>query len=478
MPTYRVTDPTTNKTVKLTGDSPPTEQELEQIFSTINKQPTPQEVGLPNLPQVEKQIAQRPSAMRELIKSEFPQTHKDIVLKALKQTIPSAYGFAPTYEAIESTLANVGLDLQRGKVPISSQYLPRVENIARQTIPQLGVLPPRETIPNVYKGLIGQRPAQIGDIMRTTGFGGKYNEPLSAVIGTLAMGAIPSFITEGKFEKGTKEVIKQSPISDLVFSVKRKAHLLKATNKENLAIEVQNALVNKKTKLIESFGEQYKNIMKSKQGKQISLAEPLNNLLENADDIVNTLQGQEDLQKSLSLGDPMAKRVLSLINSVTDPEKKIPQTLSIEEADVLQKYIRQLPSIRTKLEQAYKRGFEQVNWTNAERILLDFASDMKKQVLDLSPELGALKMNYGQVMTDIKRIRPNFAWGKAIRNMENFHLLDPQIRSAIERILPSNIINKIKDLSSAVRITNLLKRMGIGIGVGVGIGVGSRVLRK
>lgn len=33
MPTYQVTDPQTGKTIRLTGDSPPTEQELEQIFS-------------------------------------------------------------------------------------------------------------------------------------------------------------------------------------------------------------------------------------------------------------------------------------------------------------------------------------------------------------------------------------------------------------------------------------------------------------
>jgi len=36
MPTYRVTDPISGKTVRLTGDSPPTEQELEQVFSEIS----------------------------------------------------------------------------------------------------------------------------------------------------------------------------------------------------------------------------------------------------------------------------------------------------------------------------------------------------------------------------------------------------------------------------------------------------------
>lgn len=40
--TYTITDPTTGKKVKLTGDSPPTEQELTQIFASINsKAPAP-----------------------------------------------------------------------------------------------------------------------------------------------------------------------------------------------------------------------------------------------------------------------------------------------------------------------------------------------------------------------------------------------------------------------------------------------------
>lgn len=36
MPTYRVTDPQTGKTVRLTGDSPPTEDELTQVFASLS----------------------------------------------------------------------------------------------------------------------------------------------------------------------------------------------------------------------------------------------------------------------------------------------------------------------------------------------------------------------------------------------------------------------------------------------------------
>lgn len=47
MPTYRVTDPETGVTLKLTGDSPPTEAELEQIFSQYSQpSKSPQQAGI------------------------------------------------------------------------------------------------------------------------------------------------------------------------------------------------------------------------------------------------------------------------------------------------------------------------------------------------------------------------------------------------------------------------------------------------
>lgn len=51
MATYRVTDPKTGRTVKLTGDSPPTEQELEQVFSSVSSATPPTSITSPsNIP--------------------------------------------------------------------------------------------------------------------------------------------------------------------------------------------------------------------------------------------------------------------------------------------------------------------------------------------------------------------------------------------------------------------------------------------
>ena len=35
MPTYKITDPSSGKTVRITGDSPPTEDELTDIFKSV-----------------------------------------------------------------------------------------------------------------------------------------------------------------------------------------------------------------------------------------------------------------------------------------------------------------------------------------------------------------------------------------------------------------------------------------------------------
>lgn len=49
MPTFQITDPDSGRTVELTGDSPPTEQELEQIFSSLPPiaQAAPQQTAAP-----------------------------------------------------------------------------------------------------------------------------------------------------------------------------------------------------------------------------------------------------------------------------------------------------------------------------------------------------------------------------------------------------------------------------------------------
>ncbi len=73
MATFQVTDPQSGQTIRLTGDSPPTEQELEQIFSTLGGQQPgalqpPGAQQQPIVPQVQPQqpaITQQPIAAQQ-----------------------------------------------------------------------------------------------------------------------------------------------------------------------------------------------------------------------------------------------------------------------------------------------------------------------------------------------------------------------------------------------------------------------------
>lgn len=62
MPTYKVTDPNTGRTVRLTGDSPPSQQELEEIFSQFQVQDVTQQEQQAALEQEQQKIRQEMAA--------------------------------------------------------------------------------------------------------------------------------------------------------------------------------------------------------------------------------------------------------------------------------------------------------------------------------------------------------------------------------------------------------------------------------
>lgn len=69
MPTYRVTDPSTGKTLKLTGDSPPTEAELEELFAGVQETAEPAQAA----------PAKKPSLLDRVTSSIIPkETQMDV----------------------------------------------------------------------------------------------------------------------------------------------------------------------------------------------------------------------------------------------------------------------------------------------------------------------------------------------------------------------------------------------------------------
>lgn len=141
------------------------------------------EAFLPNLAQTEQKIKERGSQFQGLVNSARElQQHP---IKSLfnpvgplsfmrnQQDVGSA-----VFGTAEAPIAAAGLAVQRN---------------------QPAMIPTE-----AFKALKGQRQAQLGDLVRTTGFGGVANEPLAATVGTLAMlKAIPGG------EKVAKDVVQR-----------------------------------------------------------------------------------------------------------------------------------------------------------------------------------------------------------------------------------------------------------------------------
>lgn len=117
--------------------------------------------GLPKLQETEQKISKRKDPIQTL-KEELSFVPKSPVAFALKPTVTAMKTMAVPFKRAESALASAGLSIQRGDTDTK----------------------------DFTDALMGKRQAELGDIIRTTGFGGKYNEPIASTTGLLASAGI------------------------------------------------------------------------------------------------------------------------------------------------------------------------------------------------------------------------------------------------------------------------------------------------
>jgi len=234
---------------------------------------------------------------------------------------------------------------------------------------------------------------------------------------------------------------------------------LNPNTQKNVAQETRNALFQLKRDAVNKYGKVYDKVIKQGQGK-VSLQEPLLNLIDESDDVVSTIKGQQEISEALLKGDPQAKRVMGIVEAFMKDPKTL-ESLSLQEADALQKYINNLPSIRTKLARSAKLGLGQVDLTNAERVLVGFSDDIKAQVLNLAPEMNLVNKEYGFVTNSIKKLRPFVKEGTAIDSFKKFNTYNAEIKDWFN-ILPPKTLQKIMNINRAEIWANIAKRIGIG----------------
>lgn len=94
MATFRVTDPQSGRTVKLTGESPPTEQELEQIFSSLGGQQDSATLTTQKSPTQEQQTQLQPATQQQVVQpkqvptDDFIPTDEALAATAVPEKIP------------------------------------------------------------------------------------------------------------------------------------------------------------------------------------------------------------------------------------------------------------------------------------------------------------------------------------------------------------------------------------------------------
>jgi len=166
MATYEVTDPLTKKTYELTGDSPPTEAELNEIFSGSQKASAiPQEAPAPYTPD----YVGRPEDLNEAVKDVFANGP----LEGVMRLNPMTPGLGPT---IDKMRVAGGL-IKRGFESVPASLLTAgAEAITGKPVRA-----------NILKALSGEEGYEYGDIGQPFGVPKIYRQ-----IGGLGMAAMTS----------------------------------------------------------------------------------------------------------------------------------------------------------------------------------------------------------------------------------------------------------------------------------------------
>lgn len=149
MPTYQVTDPTTGKKLRLTGESPPTEQELEQIFSSVQPK-QPEQIQQPEISQQETQQPEISTAgnIASGLNEGIARTlglPVDAVSSAINQAVVNFGGQPPINDPVggakffENVLNNLGLIGKEPTTPGGRITRRAAQEVGAAALPGLGM---------------------------------------------------------------------------------------------------------------------------------------------------------------------------------------------------------------------------------------------------------------------------------------------------------------------------------------------------
>jgi len=222
-------------------------------------------VGLPNLPEVEKKISQRPDSIQNLItelKTPLPKSETTGIkkymftpAKAMKAGVTGLKTAIIPFQKAEAMLAGAGYEIQQGNFV---------------------------DIPGaIAEGLIGKRQVEFGDLIRTTGFGGGANELLSSTTGFFGSMAIGNLLTKGKIVSGANKI--EQTLKNKMPQVMNKDYVLNRTK------ELVNGVDELEQGIFDNYDELYKAIGDNPVSTSINQADWWKNLPQKAISKIRTI---------------------------------------------------------------------------------------------------------------------------------------------------------------------------------------------
>lgn len=174
----------------------------------------PTDPFLPNAEKVEGLISKRDDMLSQFMNE--MQTQKKPGIESLLNPVEAGKaaltggrqvltGIGGVFQRGEAALANAGLELQRGETDVLGE---------------------------IQKGLSGEKLGELGDIIRTTGVGGRANEALSVTTGFFGALGAGNFATAGMLKAGATKIQKAldarkaANLENQKFFFKRRADML------------------------------------------------------------------------------------------------------------------------------------------------------------------------------------------------------------------------------------------------------------
>ena len=152
--------------------------------SYLNNTQVPNQAFLPGINRVKKLLSTRKDSVQTL-KEEMaykPNPLQHPIDYAMQPLVKGIKALGVPYQRIESTVAAPALAIQAGN--------------------------PKDIVKSLLGGISGKNQSQLGDLIRTTGFGGKNNELLASTTGLLGIAGLGNLATKGNI---APNVIGKSP---------------------------------------------------------------------------------------------------------------------------------------------------------------------------------------------------------------------------------------------------------------------------